>query len=209
MTIPEICNKLVEYSKAVKDVEIDETDIRMMNKFEVMNTLKGEYNEIEKNLIEILHHMESNIKLIGDTTYSMFYELTKMNHIYTTLQFNAEILKKLITHYHYQPLKDKWEITIDVMMIIGKYFRTNADYINVMKVNEKYKDLTSMYHFNPISDTSLFVNMETQHFYCRFDSMRKKDGIFGCKYWYEPKNIHESFEFYIQSNIPTLERWCG
>ena len=48
--------------------------------------------------------------------------------------------------------KYKWEITIDVMMIVGKYFESNNDYINVMKVCKRYEQLTQMYHFNPIED---------------------------------------------------------
>ena len=47
------------------------------------------------------------------------------------------------------------------MMIIGKYFKSNNDYINVMKVNKKYHDLVEMYHFNPTSDCKLFKNMKT------------------------------------------------
>ena len=50
-------------------------------------------------------------------------------------------------------------------MIIGKYFKSNADYINIMKVCKKYKELVLMYKFNPISDISLFKNIQTQHFY--------------------------------------------
>ena len=49
-------------------------------------------------------------------------------------------------------LNYKWKITIDIMMIVGKYFKTNKDFINVMKLTKKYHDLTQMYHFNPISD---------------------------------------------------------
>ena len=60
-------------------------------------------------------------------------------------------------------VKEKWEITIDLLMIVGKYFESNNDYINVMKVSKKYKELVQMYHFNPISDCSLFENMETQY----------------------------------------------
>ena len=33
--------------------------------------------------------------------------------------------------------KYKYEITIDVIMIIFKYFESNNDYINTMKVNKK------------------------------------------------------------------------
>ena len=56
-------------------------------------------------------------------------------------------------------LKKKWEITIDIMMIIGKYFETNIDYIHVMKLCKRYEQLTQMYHFNPISDCSIFSNI--------------------------------------------------
>ena len=61
--------------------------------------------------------------------------------------------------------KEKWEITMDVMMIIGKYFDESRDYVNVMRVCKKYHDLVQMYHFNPISECELFENMETQHLY--------------------------------------------
>ena len=41
----------------------------------------------------------------------------------------------------YSLMKSKWEITIDVMIIIGRYYESNNDYINVMKVNKKYHNL--------------------------------------------------------------------
>ena len=62
-------------------------------------------------------------------------------------------------------LKKKWEITIDIMMIIGKYFKSNNDYLNVMRLSKIYEKLTQTYHFNPISDFSLFENIETQYLY--------------------------------------------
>ena len=65
--------------------------------------------------------------------------------------------------------KEKWEITIDAMLIIGKYFTKNRDYINMMRVCKKYHDLVSMYHFNLIDEYELFENMETQHFYYEND----------------------------------------
>ena len=43
---------------------------------------------------------------------------------------------------HFKETKEKWEITIDSMMIIGKFFEENSDYINVMKTTKKYKQLT-------------------------------------------------------------------
>ena len=77
--------------------------------------------------------------------------------------------------------KAKQEITIDSMMIVGKYFLTNKDYVNIMRVCKRYHELTLMYHFNPINDYSLFENMETQHFY---KPNTKKEGIERHVYWY-------------------------
>ena len=47
------------------------------------------------------------------------------------------------------------------MMNISKYFISNNDYINIMKVNTKYYNLVLMYHFNPINDIYLFIKMQT------------------------------------------------
>ena len=93
--------------------------------------------------------------------------------------------------------KEKWEITIDVMLVIGKYFEENEDYVNVMRVSKKYRDLVSMYHFNPIEDCSLFENMESQYFYSKpkdkswlttimgyFGHGGKKSGMHQYVYWY-------------------------
>ena len=60
------------------------------------------------------------------------------------------------------------------MMIIDKYFKSNNDYTNIMKVNKKYYDLVEMYHFNLISDYYLFSKMQTQHFYRQEDIIEKK-----------------------------------
>ena len=59
----------------------------------------------------------------------------------------------------------KWEITLDLMIIIGKYFEENKEFINVIKLNKKFKDLLECYKYNPISDYKLFPNIQTQHFY--------------------------------------------
>ena len=41
------------------------------------------------------------------------------------------VKRKMVEHY--KEKKEKWEITIDIMMIIGKYFEENIDFINAMK----------------------------------------------------------------------------
>ena len=53
--------------------------------------------------------------------------------------------------------------------IVGKYFESAKDFINLMKVCKLYKDILLVYHFNPISDTSLFENLETQYLYSELD----------------------------------------
>ena len=97
--------------------------------------------------------------------------------------------------------KSKWELMIDAMMIIGKYFESNNDFINVMKLAKKYRDLVKMYHYNPIDDTSMFIKMQTQHFYIRteinqpqktkksghsneYEGYKKKKGMKRYIYWY-------------------------
>ena len=34
--------------------------------------------------------------------------------------------------------KTKWEMTIDVIMIVGKYLESNRDFVNLMKLTKKY-----------------------------------------------------------------------
>ena len=105
-------------------------------------------------------------------------------------------------------------------MIIGKYFKSNKDYINIMKVCKKYKELVLMYKFNPISDISLFENIQTQHFYNKQDIDNKKNGMYQYIYWYydykliKNKKDNEIFKDiiynrYISNNIPILEEWSG
>ena len=100
---------------------------------------------------------------------------------------------------HITALKYKWSLSIYEMVIIGKYFDQNNDYINAMKVSKRYRDLTQMYHFNPISDTSLFINMETQHFYIPEEGTKLKKGMNKYIYWcdvkYSPKLDFEKSKF--------------
>ena len=79
--------------------------------------------------------------------------------------------------------KSKWEITMDIMMIIGKYFKRNNDYVNMMKVAKRYRDLVLMYHFNPIRECELFENMETQYMYNENDI--RKEGMHQYVYLYQ------------------------
>ena len=69
-----------------------------------------------------------------------------------------------------------------------------------MRTCKRYNELVKMYHFNPISECTLFENMETQHFYSCDDIEKRKEGICKYIYWYATdyevfKNKKENEEF--------------
>lgn len=80
---------------------------------------------------------------------------------------------------------NKFNLTIDFIMIIGKYLENNQDFINLIKVCKKFQDLLSLYYFNPISDPSLFINIQTQHFYKENDIDNKIKNLYQYIYWYK------------------------
>ena len=92
-------------------------------------------------------------------------------------------------YYKYKPTKDKWQLTVDFIMIVGKYFKSSNDFINTMKVCKRYEELVLMYKFNPISDISLFENIQTQHFYNKEDVKNKKDELYQYVYWFRDDEI--------------------
>ena len=49
-----------------------------------------------------------------------------------------------------------FRLTIDLIMIVGKYLEEAIDYINLIRLNKKFKDLLEMYKMNPISDLLLY-----------------------------------------------------
>ena len=87
-----------------------------------------------------------------------------------------------------------FNLSIDFVMIIGKYFNSPNDFINIMKVNKKYKELVLMYRFNPISDDRLFEKIETQHFYQYSDIFYRKRNMFKYVYWLKPYLLTKYFD---------------
>lgn len=65
--------------------------------------------------------------------------------------------------------KQDGKLTVDFIMIVGKYFESANDFINVMKVCKKYEELVLMYKFNPIVVDELLIelfhNKQTLHIY--------------------------------------------
>ena len=131
-------NKEGELKRIKEEIESYQKELKEIE-IQVNNaTYKNEMNQLTNNLIQIENQIKTNEKI---------------------KKYKREITER------FKMIKSKWEITIDVMMIIGKYFKSNNDYINVMKVNKKYHDLVKMYHFNPINDYELFSKMQTQPIY--------------------------------------------
>ena len=118
---------------------------------------------------------------------------------------------------NFQDVKEKWEMNIEEIEEVGKFFESNNDYINMMKVTKKYKELTSKYQFNPIDDCDLFPNITTQHFYTRELAVNKKSGMKRYVYWYKDGHEPEENEIikdvvynrYIRMNIRTFKTWSG
>lgn len=84
-----------------------------------------------------------------------------------------------------------YKLSVDYIMIIGKYFKSNNDFINLIKVNSKFKNLNKMYFFNPISDCSMFKNIQTQHFYKYEDIFYRNRNMYQYVYWIEEYLIKE------------------
>ena len=110
--------------------------------------------------------------------------------------------------------KEKWEITIDVMLIIGKYFETGSDYVNVMRMCKKYHDLVRMYHYNPISDCALFWKMETQYLYGPGDKKIQNMHQYVYLYYSDKKLEKNEIIKYnlgrcIRDNNYKLKEWSG
>jgi hypothetical protein len=55
-----------------------------------------------------------------------------------------------------------------------KYFNSNNDFINLMKVSKNYQDIVDDLDYNPISDISLFKNLLFQHHYNKDEQIYSK-----------------------------------
>jgi len=149
------------------------------------NNLSGEIesNEIEQVKINQINSLEWYSQ--PDYSFSKDYNLNQTNNFSQIIYDNFCQLNNQSTK-EFEIVKDnKFNLTIDFIMIVGKYLNSNNDFINLMKVSKKYEELVLMYKFNPISDISLFKNIQTQHFYKRKDLKHKKPNLYQYIHWYD------------------------
>ena len=226
--IESICKDMIECISKLQTLRVSDADITVFDKDEVMKRMKGmnkdsvvEYNNQMKNELNELQFKRVHYENELDKMKNRMNELTQYLSV---INSNIKNKDKLIEYYHYQHIKDKWDIDIYSMMIIGKYFDNNNDFINIMKLCKKYQQLTSMYHYNPISECELFGNIETQFFYKEQDRNNKKGNLNSYIYFYNIDNqmrrsleANESIKDYyyhkmdnhILMNIHKLEEWSG
>lgn len=97
-------------------------------------------------------------------------------------------------------MEKNYKLSIDFIMIVGKYFINDNDFINLIKVNSKFNQLLLMYKFNPISNCDLFPNIETQHFYEYKDIFYRKRNMFKYIYWIKPYLLFDYFNLIDNSS---------
>ena len=187
-------------------------------------------NQITEQLDQF-HYEADNLKVETDQI--------QIKDIKKEVQYRVE--KKEALDRHITRVIDKlmWSIDRKTMIMIGKYLKSNQDYVNVMKVNKKYAKLTKEFTYNPISDCSLFKHMNIQHFYKMNDKKNRITNMEYYIYWYDDKiaeqqaDSNEIFKYeirkennkgikgnacidfseinndHIEENVGLLEEWSG
>lgn len=111
----------------------------------------------------------------------------------------------------------KWRLTADFIIIVGKYLHSARDYVRLMRVCCNYRDVCMFYRYNPISDTTLFKSIQTQHLYTPQDAHCKLGGMSRYIDWTMAdsahtigKTVHIRDPYkHIMCNMPLLQRWCN
>ena len=106
--------------------------------------------------------------------------------------------------YFKRVMNEKWRMTIDLMLIVGKYLSSSQDYVNLMKTCKKYSSLVLYYRYNPIGDDRLFKNIETQHFYEYADIFYRKRAMYNYVYWID-RSIIIPYLFKIDASHCTIK----
>ena len=134
-------------SKSVKaSIKMLEKNIRCLNEVlkEIEKSLIRENQEGKMNVIiekiETYHNELETMKLKvenikDESEMKMIEEEVECidKNIKTDTMINT-IKREMLNQF--KGTKEKWEITIDVMMIIGKYFERSIDYVNVVKLTK-------------------------------------------------------------------------
>ena len=169
----ELTEKIEELSLTCETNMIDDSDFVNKRNAEIQRFANERIKE-KMTVKKSLENIQSEIDKLNEVS----------RRFSSILENQLDKLKKIRNYYYYQDIKSKWEIDIYSMLIIGKYLKSNNDYINVMKVCKKFNQLTQMYHYNLIDECELFINMQSQYFYSGGNRRPTRKGMKHYVYWY-------------------------
>lgn len=105
-------------------------------------------------------------------------------------------------YYNETPVEDKEKLTLDMMMIVVKYFKDSKDIINLIKTRRMYQLLRRILRFNPTDglDKSFLPNLSTKHFY-KMDPHADfyEDEVFKNVIWYNVN--YDDIGFYPNNTV--------
>lgn len=114
-------------------------------------------------------------------------EDNKMNEINEVNEINERTKDSVIDVDSYSNMKEEkveqYRLTIDLIMIVGKYLETVQDFVQLIRLCKKFRELPEMYKMNPISNCDIFPNIETQHFYNPSDALYSRRDMYKYVYW--------------------------
>ena len=113
------------------------------------------------------------------------------------------------------PRNNRCDLPTDLLLKVARYFKEPRDYINLMKVTRKYYQFFMLYNYNPISNTTLFRSICTQHLYTKNDKLERNvlnyvDWTVNDRVYNNGKvfMIRDAYKHVIY-NVPLLEEWTG
>ena len=110
--------------------------VNELRKTAIFKNKEGENKVVMEKIAKYQKELESiQEKVESSKDNNQIEDVTKeYNQIEESITTDIEInsMKREMIEF-FKEIKEKWEITIDIMMIIGKYFEENIDFINAMK----------------------------------------------------------------------------
>lgn len=108
-------------------------------------------------------------------------------------------------------MTERCRLGCENMKIIGRYFETTSDFVNLVRVSKQFKDLLEKYLYNPVSDTRLFPKIRNQHFYRKEDRNYTLRSMDSYVFWYKTDQLeflkrHEK-EYYKRVVLTNYAHW--
>lgn len=151
----------------IRRIAIEQDTPQDMNQPRNVETLSQSQTEIEIE-IEIpteIYSEEEGVEIFqGDTIGKKEEQMEQEHQNQNDQSNNTNVVEEDIEE------NDNKKINRNFMMIVGKYFKSIEDFINLEKTCKEYNGIMEQYHFNPImfekdKEYTFFPEIETFHFY--------------------------------------------